>query len=543
MGKYHQHLHLALSLMFILALALASCSPAPTSIVQVATAPLPTSTSPAVNSTQQVIPQTAGATATATSTEIPSTALASTSSKPGVLYYDDFTDSKSGWPESLKFDNYFIGYHEPSYYHVDVHSANDRAVVPLQGQTFTDFTLESSMFTEPNNTAPQGSYRYGVVFRRSGSQYYAFAINGQEKTWQFLKVSPSGTQELLSGNRAGILGRDGEDTLRVDAKGQDFFLRINNQLVAEVSDPDYAGGEAGFFVQTFDIPRVHIHFDTLTIRQVQIQEEPKDVIYQDDFTDSKSGWPESLKFDNYFIGYHEPSYYHVDVHSANDRAVVPLQGQTFTDFTLESSMFTEPNNTAPQGSYRYGVVFRRSGSQYYAFAINGQEKTWQFLKVSPSGTQELLSGNRAGILGRDGEDTLRVDAKGQDFFLRINNQLVAEVSDPDYAGGEAGFFVQTFDIPRVHIHFDTISIGEAQVPKFVCQINVQRLNLRDGPGIKYPAITAVKFQEKFEPLALSADGSWLEVRMGNQFRMGWLKNSGKYFLCSAELADLPIRLP
>ncbi len=543
MGKHHQNLLSAFSLMFILALALTSCSSAPTPTVQVESVPLPTAASPAVNPTPKATSQTPEATAAATPNETPSSAPVSTSSKPGLLYYDDFTDTKSGWPELLTFDNYFIGYHEPSYYHVDVHSANDRAVVPLQGQTFTDFTLESSMFTEPNNTAPQGSYRYGVVFRRSGSQYYAFAINGQEKTWQFLKVSPSGTQELLSGNQGGILGRDGEDTLRVDAKGQDFFLRINNQLVAEVSDPDYASGEVGFFVQTFDIPRVHIHFDTLAIRQVQIQEEPKDVIYQDDFTDTKSGWPELLTFDNYFIGYHEPSYYHVDVHSANDRAVVPLQGQTFTDFTLESSMFTEPNNTAPQGSYRYGVVFRRSGSQYYAFAINGQEKTWQFLKVSPSGTQELLSGNQGGILGRDGEDTLRVDAKGQDFFLRINNQLVAEVSDPDYASGEVGFFVQTFDIPRVHIHFDTLTIAEAQAPNFICQVNVQRLNLRDGPGIKYPSITAIEFQEKFEPLARSADGSWLEVRMENQFLTGWLKNSDQYFLCSADLADLPIRLP
>src|ERR1044071_40013 len=55
---------------------------------------------------------------TAESTEdaaVPSPAPVSASD---VLYQDDFTNPASGWPEE-KFDNYFIGYHEPEYYHVE----------------------------------------------------------------------------------------------------------------------------------------------------------------------------------------------------------------------------------------------------------------------------------------------------------------------------------------------------------------------------------------------------------------------------------------
>src|SRR6185369_14208027 len=33
-----------------------------------------------------------------------------------VMYQDEFTNPASGWPEE-KFDNYFIGYHEPEFYH------------------------------------------------------------------------------------------------------------------------------------------------------------------------------------------------------------------------------------------------------------------------------------------------------------------------------------------------------------------------------------------------------------------------------------------
>src|SRR6266508_6988570 len=37
-------------------------------------------------------------------------------SDPNVLYQDDFTNPATGWSED-KFDNYFVGYHEPEYYH------------------------------------------------------------------------------------------------------------------------------------------------------------------------------------------------------------------------------------------------------------------------------------------------------------------------------------------------------------------------------------------------------------------------------------------
>ncbi|MCI0554031.1 MAG: hypothetical protein L0287_24040, partial [Anaerolineae bacterium] len=46
-------------------------------------------------------------------------------SQPGtdsnVLYQDEFTNPGTGW-SAAEFDNYFIGYHEPEYYHVEIKS-------------------------------------------------------------------------------------------------------------------------------------------------------------------------------------------------------------------------------------------------------------------------------------------------------------------------------------------------------------------------------------------------------------------------------------
>ncbi len=59
-------------------------------------------------------------------------------------------------------------------------------------QTFGDFTMETKVWADPNNTAKTGDFRYGLVFRRSGNQYYAFVVSPRTKTWYVLKSSPGG---------------------------------------------------------------------------------------------------------------------------------------------------------------------------------------------------------------------------------------------------------------------------------------------------------------------------------------------------------------
>ena len=175
--------------------------------------------------------------------------------------------------------------------------------------------------------------------------------------------------------------------LRVDAQGSNFSFSINDQLVGQVTDADYATGEVGLFVQTFDAANAHVHFDELTIRNfegVQPQASDQSVLYQDDFTNPASGWPEA-KFDNYFIGYHEPEFYHVEVTSPNYKTTVfEPEKKTFGDVTIEVKAFTASAKTAETGDFSFGLVFRRSGDQYYAFAISQRTKKWYVLKSAPN---------------------------------------------------------------------------------------------------------------------------------------------------------------
>jgi hypothetical protein len=221
--------------------------------------------------------------------------------------------------------------------------------------------------------------------------------------------------------------------------------------------------------------------------------------------------------------------------------------RSFTDFTMESKVLVAPNNTAKTGDFRYGLVFRRSGNQYYAFAISPRTKSWSVLKSSPSGLVELKKGSNDSIQGLTAEDTLRVDAKGSTFFFHINDQAIGQVGDADYATGEVGFLVETLDSPRAHIHYGTTTIREVEAPQLECTVTTQALKIRAGPGTRYDTIATARRGARFEPLARSTDGFWIYVRTGAGDATGrisgWISSSPGLVYCNMPVDDLVVRRP
>ncbi len=199
----------------------------------------------------------------------------------------------------------------------------------------------------------------------------------------------------------------------------------------------------------------------------------KNVLYQDDFTNPASGWPEE-KFDNYFIGYHEPEYYHVEITSPNYKtSVFEPKKQSFSEVTIEAKALTVSKKTAT-GDFSYGPVFRRSGDQYYAFTISPTTKKWFVLKSSPNALIVLAEGTEESIHNLDSEDILRVDAQGSNFSFHINDRLVGQVSDTDYANGEVGFFVFLFRPSTVPTYTSIQILCPSEISKLP---NLQNLNL------------------------------------------------------------------
>ena len=271
----------------------------------------------------------------------------------------------------------------------------------------------------------------------------------------------------------------------------------------------------------------------------------KNVLYQDNFTNESTGWPKA-EFDNYFIGYHEPEYYHVEITSPNSRAPIigipePEQ-HSYGDVTIELQVLIASGRTSPEGDFRYGLAFRRSGDQYYAFTISPRAKKWYVFKSSPNGLVPLKEGTDDSIHDGDVDDLLRVDAQGPNFLFHINDRLVGQVADPDYTGGEVGFYVESIDSPNIHIHFDTLTVRNLEV-SVLCNFNAKSLYVRSGPGKRYTPIAVLSTGDTFEPFGLSADREWIKIKVKGSEDPGWVFISESFMSCNAPIDFLPIVSP
>ena len=488
------------------------------------------------------------ASATETTATAETTAQPQPAADPNVLYQDEFKNPQTGWP-SETFDNYFIGYHEPEYYHVAITSPNYKTTVFVPNRpAYSDATVEMTGFTFAGKTAETGNFRFGLVLRRAGDQFYAFTISQRTKDWAILKSTSDGITVLQEGNDTGIHEFDTADDLQVDAQGPNFTFRINGKVVAQVSDSDYTTGEVGFYTQTLDAASLHIHYDSLSIRKVEsggatASVSPQSaILYEDLFKNPNTNWP-GKTFDNYFIGYHEPEYYHIAITSPNYKTTVFIpEKPIFTDTTIEVSAFTFAGKTAETGDFRFGLVFRRMGDDYYAFAISQRTKSWAVLKSTPSQFVTLKEGTSDAINDFDIADLLRVDIKGSSFLFHINNQFVTQVDDADYPSGEVGFFVQTLDAPNLHIHYDALTVREFE-PRLVCTSTALRLNIRLGPGTNFETNDFLVQDTVIEPIGRDSNSEWLNIRTADSSKQGWIANIPEYVSCNASLDVLPVSNP
>lgn len=371
------------------------------------------------------------------------------------LIRDDFTDPASGWPE-VNEGSVLSGYHPPNYYHVQSGEPNHISTAYFGG-SFDDLTMEAEVFVDSTDTET-GDFRYGLVVRRAGSRFYAFTISPRTGRWFILKGSDSGLETINEGT-VSLQGLAGSDLLRVDARGGDFIFSVNGRFLARFSDSDYASGDVGFLVETFDESRAHIHYDLLTVRQVAFTESA-DVLLQDDFTDPGSGWPDATD-GNALFGYHPPDFYHVQSSAPNYRSVAFFD-QGFDDFTMESAVFVEATDTE-SGDFEYGLAVRREGDNYYAFLISPRRGAWRVIKHGSSGDDVLAAGETAELQGLESADRLRVDAQGANLVFHINGRPVMHVRDGDYSSGQVGFIVETADETRAHIHYNDLLVRAVDI--------------------------------------------------------------------------------
>ena len=116
------------------------------------------------------------------------------------------------------------------------------------------------------------------------------------------------------------------------------------------------------------------------------------------------------------------------------------------------------------------------------------------------------------------------------------------MTDTDYASGEVGLYVESFDSPNTHIHFDDLSIRDFEV-SVICNVSALTMNVRSGPGTDNASITFLSSGDTVEPLARTEDNEWIKIKLQESDTEGWIFNSSEYLSCQPDVDLLPIASP
>lgn len=155
----------------------------------------------------------------------------------------------------------------------------------------------------------------------------------------------------------------------------------------------------------------------------------------------------------------------------------------------------------------------------------------------------LKEGTEGSIHDLDVDDVLRVDAQGPNFFFHVNDNLIDQVNDAAYPSGEVGFYVESFDSPNTHIHFDTFTIRDLELSLTCTVANDGTLNVRSGPSKTFSQIAVLSNGDSVEALGKSPDGLWIKINVEGSEEPGWVGYTEGFLSCTPDIDLFPIVSP
>jgi hypothetical protein len=107
---------------------------------------------------------------------------------------------------------------------------------------------------------------YGVIFRyQDDNNFYLYTITGDGYFSLHKRVNGQFTPLISHQQAAAITKGKNTNLLYVIAKGQQIWLFVNGQQLANVSDGTFAQGRIGLLAA----PGLHVRFDDVEIRQAR----------------------------------------------------------------------------------------------------------------------------------------------------------------------------------------------------------------------------------------------------------------------------------
>jgi hypothetical protein len=184
---------------------------------------------------------------------------------------------------------------------------------------------------------------------------------------------------------------------------------------------------------------------------------PADVIFQDDFGDTGSGW-EVGEYDSGSVGYRDGAYFVTA--SATDIGMWGIANRSFDNLIIEVDAIQV--SAGPASDNAYGVVCREqgdgsgyylriSGDGYYSIARANVGAGGEFIPlVDWAESNAIKKGNAT--------NRIRAVCNGSTLELSINGEQVATAEDSTFTTGDIAFTATTYESEATEIHFDNLVV-------------------------------------------------------------------------------------
>ncbi len=188
----------------------------------------------------------------------------------------------------------------------------------------------------------------------------------------------------------------------------------------------------------------------------QPEEPTTQVLYQEDFSDPNSGWPEAADADK-AAAYQDGQYLMQAFTASQDVWAHP--GESFSDVSIEvdATKFSGPDNND------FGIICRFVDDSNFYFLIVASDG-FQVIGKYDNNEIVYLSADEMQVSDavKQGSATnhLRADCVGSTLTLYVNGQQVSSATDTSFTSGDIGLTVGTFADPNAAVTFDNFVVFE-----------------------------------------------------------------------------------
>jgi hypothetical protein len=179
------------------------------------------------------------------------------------LFFDDFSNSNSGWDQNRNTDG--VTDYENGQYLIQIDRPNfDFFANP--SKSFTDVRIEVEAYRESGDVDNE----YGIICRFMGKNDFYAGLISSDGYYGIFKVK-GGEYSLLGMDtmaKSPVIKPNSEINLvRLDCKGPNLTLYVNGIQLDSRQDPDFVEGDVGLLAGTYANPALKVIFDNFVVMQ------------------------------------------------------------------------------------------------------------------------------------------------------------------------------------------------------------------------------------------------------------------------------------